>query len=58
VLKKIFGVLDFSLFRSPLFRLLCLYFVTSPMIYIVPVYLPAMAKERGLDEDQRALLLR
>ena len=58
LLKRIFGVLDFSLFYSPMFRLLVAFFICAPMVGSVSTYLPAMSKERGLNENQRAILLR
>ena len=58
LLKRIFGVLDFSLFHSPMFRLMVFFFICAPMLGAVTTYLPAMSKERGLDENQSAILLR
>ena len=51
-------MLDFSLFYSPMFRLLVAFFICAPMVGSVSTYLPAMSKERGLNENQRAILLR
>nr|KAG5699272.1 hypothetical protein BaRGS_000474 [Batillaria attramentaria] len=56
-LKRVGGVLDFSLFRSPMFRVLTLFFVTSPLINALPAFLPAMSKDKGLTESQAAILL-
>ncbi|XP_076453708.1 monocarboxylate transporter 5-like isoform X2 [Babylonia areolata] len=55
--SKVVGVLDFGLFHSPMFRLLAVFFFTCPMAQAVTTYLPAMATERGLDQDQIAVLL-
>ncbi|KAK7486456.1 hypothetical protein BaRGS_00022257, partial [Batillaria attramentaria] len=56
-LKRVGGVLDFSLFRSPMFRVLTLFFVTSPLINALPAFLPAMSKDKGVTESQAAVLL-
>ncbi|KAK7097940.1 monocarboxylate transporter 14-like [Littorina saxatilis] len=55
--RATFCVLDFSLFASPLFRLLLAFFVLYPCINIMISYLPALASERGIPESQAALLL-
>jgi hypothetical protein len=44
---KLVSILDFSLFRSPLFRLLLVYCTTSPFVNISLDYLPALATEYG-----------
>ena len=54
--KSVF-MLDFSLFKSPLFRLLLLYTTTSPFVNITLDYLPALASENGVSESRAALLL-
>ncbi|KAK7097941.1 monocarboxylate transporter 5-like [Littorina saxatilis] len=56
-LGAVFCVLDFSLFASPLFRLLMAYFLLFPCINIMIIYLPALASEKGLTESDAALLL-
>lgn len=55
--RKAVFMLDFSLFKSPLFRLLLLYTTTSPFVNITLDYLPALASENGVSESRAALLL-
>ena len=55
--KAAFSVLDFSLFRRPLFRLLIAYYLLFPCVNIMVSYLPAVASENGVTESQAALLL-
>lgn len=55
--RKAVFMLDFSLFRSPIFRLLLLYTMTSPFVNITLDYLPALASENGVSESRAALLL-
>ncbi|KAK7474190.1 hypothetical protein BaRGS_00034539 [Batillaria attramentaria] len=50
-------MLDFSLFHRPLFRLLVLFFACSTVVNITVDYLPAIATEQGVSEQQAALLL-
>ncbi|KAL8581018.1 hypothetical protein ACOMHN_048052 [Nucella lapillus] len=50
-------MLDCSLFRSPLFRLLLAYFVFFNAPNIMASYLPALASENGVTDSQNGLLL-
>nr|KAG5692013.1 hypothetical protein BaRGS_027658 [Batillaria attramentaria] len=55
--KKAVSMLDFSLFRRPVFRLLVCFFMLAPVINCNLDYLPAIAAEKGLTETQASLLL-
>lgn len=56
-MKWVCGVLDFSLFHSPMFRVLTVFFLTSPIVYSLATYLPAMCKDRGVSDYKAAILL-
>nr|KAG5692012.1 hypothetical protein BaRGS_027657 [Batillaria attramentaria] len=56
-LKSSLFVLDLSLFRRPLFRLLFLYCLLCSSVNVTNSYLPAVATENGVSEQQAALLL-
>ncbi|KAL8595888.1 hypothetical protein ACOMHN_018200 [Nucella lapillus] len=55
--RQIVGVLDFGLFHSPMFRLLVVFFICSPLVHASTTYLAAMVAERNIDQDQAAILL-
>ena len=54
---NLLSMLDFSLFRRPLFRLLLGYIMFAPFANAAIDYLPALAEETGVAENQRALLI-
>ncbi|XP_046560585.1 uncharacterized protein LOC124269602 [Haliotis rubra] len=56
-IKKALSSLDFSLFKKPMFRLITIVAFFSVLIGVVPVYIPALAKEKGLDQTDAALFL-
>ncbi|PVD18628.1 hypothetical protein C0Q70_21178 [Pomacea canaliculata] len=56
-LRSMGSVLDFSLFRSPMFRVLSIFYLLCPLEAAVTTYMPAMAQEQGLTENQAAILL-
>lgn len=56
-IKKALSSLDFSLFKKPMFRLIALVAFFSVLIGVVPVYIPALANEKGLDQRDAALFL-
>ncbi|XP_076468346.1 monocarboxylate transporter 3-like [Babylonia areolata] len=50
-------MLDFSLFRRPLFLLLLSYFLLFNSVNIMTAYLPAMASENGMTDTQNGVLV-
>ncbi|XP_067659769.1 monocarboxylate transporter 5-like [Haliotis asinina] len=56
-IKKALSSLDFSLFKMPMFRLIILVAFFSVLIGVTPVYIPALAKEKGLEQTDAALFL-
>ncbi|XP_067670338.1 monocarboxylate transporter 5-like [Haliotis asinina] len=56
-IKKVLSTLKFSLFKNPIFLLVVFYSYFGITIGLVPVYLPALAKEKGISQSNAAIFL-
>ncbi|XP_046560587.1 monocarboxylate transporter 12-B-like [Haliotis rubra] len=56
-IKKVLSTLKFSLFKNPVFLLVIFYSYFGINIGLVPVYLPALAKEKGISQSNAAIFL-
>ncbi|XP_046375639.2 monocarboxylate transporter 12-B-like [Haliotis rufescens] len=56
-MKKVLSTLEFSLFKNPVFVLIILYSFFGITIGLVPVYLPALAKDKDISQSDAAIFL-
>ncbi|XP_071085647.1 monocarboxylate transporter 12-like [Haliotis cracherodii] len=56
-MKKVLSTLEFSLFKQPVFLMVILYSFFGITIGLVPVYLPALAKDKDISQSDAAIFL-